>query len=173
MTRIQNGITGVVVTTVLGLSTIVTPVAANASEEGRRNTALALGAAAIALLVTQQHHHHNYDAGYRVQCDDYRNDGYAYRPVDDGYRYDGGYYGRGSRPIVREYVVRDERRFERNHYRRENDRVRFEGSYRSNDYGNYRSSDLGGSRSDNYGSYRSSDHGGYRNREEGFRRSGR
>jgi hypothetical protein len=35
-------------------TTLIAPLAANASEEGRRNTAYALGAASVALLLTQK-----------------------------------------------------------------------------------------------------------------------
>lgn len=41
-------------TAVLGFNIVVVPVAANASEEGKRNTTIALGAAAAGLLFTQK-----------------------------------------------------------------------------------------------------------------------
>src|SRR5579871_6795153 len=49
-----HGITAIALTGVVGLSTLFTPIAASASEQGRRNTALGLGAAATLLLLTQK-----------------------------------------------------------------------------------------------------------------------
>jgi hypothetical protein len=62
MKRVHT-ITALALTGALGLTTIFAPVAANASEEGSRNTAIALGVTALALLLTQNHGHHDYRGG--------------------------------------------------------------------------------------------------------------
>ena len=53
MKRIQHT-TAFALAGLFGLSTLSLPVAARASEEGKRNTAIGLGAAAVALLLTQK-----------------------------------------------------------------------------------------------------------------------
>lgn len=49
-----HSLTAIVLTGLAGLSILSAPLAASASEEGKRNTALGLGAAALGLLLTQQ-----------------------------------------------------------------------------------------------------------------------
>ena len=46
--------TGIALAALVTFSSVVAPMAAQASEEGRRNTTYALGAAAAALLLTQK-----------------------------------------------------------------------------------------------------------------------
>jgi|SRR5579871_5748820 len=53
MKRIHS-ITALALTGVVGLSVLTAPIAASASEAGKRNTAIGLGAAAAALLLTQK-----------------------------------------------------------------------------------------------------------------------
>jgi hypothetical protein len=53
MKRIQH-ITAFAFAGLFGLGTLSLPLAAQASEEGKRNTAIGLGAAAVALLLTQR-----------------------------------------------------------------------------------------------------------------------
>ena len=49
-----HSLTAIALTGMVGFTSICAPLAARASEEGKRNTALGLGAAAIALLLTQK-----------------------------------------------------------------------------------------------------------------------
>ena len=83
---------------------IALPKPAQASEEGRRNTALAIGAAALLYIATQNNHRNDrYNDRY---CDDDR-----YRPVY-----------RTSRPvIVRETYRYDDRRYDNRRYDRDCD----------------------------------------------------
>ncbi len=46
--------TGIALAALVTFSSVVAPIAAQASEEGKRNTTYALGAAAAALLITQK-----------------------------------------------------------------------------------------------------------------------
>lgn len=79
MTRFQTSITALALTGAVGFSGIVAPVAAGASEEGKRNTAIALGALAVGVLLSQQNHHNDYcdDGSYR-RTDVYYNNSYQY-----------------------------------------------------------------------------------------------
>jgi hypothetical protein len=95
--KLRNRMIAASVTIVMG-ATLFMPVAAQASNEGKRNTAIALAAAAALLLLSQNHRSTNYsydryDSGR--DCDQYgypvgRNDRYNTRIE---YRYDNGRYG--------------------------------------------------------------------------------
>ncbi|MCW3097512.1 MAG: hypothetical protein JWL77_3130 [Chthonomonadaceae bacterium] len=49
-----HSLTAIALTGMVGFTSICAPMAARASEEGKRNTAIGLGAAAVALLLTQK-----------------------------------------------------------------------------------------------------------------------
>lgn len=99
-------VTALAITTTLGVS-LLAPLAAQASEEGKRNTTLGLAAAAAALLLTQKNKlpgvvaaagaayaYTQYDASVRNRHRRERNygyDDYRYRRGDNGYR--SGDYG--------------------------------------------------------------------------------
>jgi hypothetical protein len=92
---------------VLGVSMLAAPLTARASEEGRRNTAIALGAAAVVgLLLATNHRHHDVcvvpgpvypvpvynrydDVQVRYHRDSGRDDWRSGR--DDHFRYQGGW----------------------------------------------------------------------------------
>jgi hypothetical protein len=133
--RINRRLTAAAVALAMGAGIVVTPVAANASEEGRRNTALALGAAAAYLLTTQKNKTAGIVAGAGAA--------YAYKRYDDSIkdrhnreRY--GYYDRDYR-----YNDRNDRygneRYDR--YGRNDDRYYDARDYRYNDRYNDRYSD--------------------------------
>ncbi len=122
----------------LGAGMILTPLTARASEEGRKNTALGLGAAAVALLLTQRNKLPGILAAggaayaYSRYDDDVRNrhrreNEYGYAPEyrrpnrDDGYRDSNhdGYHNREDNSYFRDNDHRD-----RDNYNRDNDRRR-------------------------------------------------
>jgi hypothetical protein len=98
MKRIQH-ITALALTSIMGLSTLSLPLVARASETGKRNTALGIGAAAIALLLTQKnklpglltaggaayaYSQYNNDVQARHRREQY---GYDANSQNNGYRY--------------------------------------------------------------------------------------
>jgi hypothetical protein len=90
MKRIHS-IAAIALTGLIGLSTISAPIAANASEEGERNTAYALGAAAVGLLLTQHNKLPGIVAagGAAYAYNRYNNDIQArHREDQGGYTYD-------------------------------------------------------------------------------------
>lgn len=106
--RLNQKLTAAVLAAGMGATMLFTPVAARASEEGRRNTTLALGAAAAVLLLGQRNKIPGIIAAagaaiaykrYQDARNDRRyRDGYGsyYGGYDNGYygnRYDTGYYG--------------------------------------------------------------------------------
>lgn len=139
--KLAHRITALAVAAGIGLSIMVVPSAARASEEGRRNTALGLGAAAAALLLGQRdktagviaavgaayafsqverdHHRwgrdrYRYDDRY---SDSYYDGGYNDRYYGGGYNdryYGGGYssgYDRDQRDRNRDRYSRDDRNY--------------------------------------------------------------
>lgn len=109
------------VTLVVGSAVLMAQAPARASEEGRRNTALALGAAAAALLLTQ----HDKTAGVIAGA----GAAYAYKRYDDaiGARHDRERYGY--------YDYRDNDRYRNDRYN--NDRYNSD-RYRNDRYYNDR-----------------------------------
>ena len=110
--KTTNKITAGLLALTITAGTLIAPVTANASEEGKRNTAIGIGALALGLLLTQKNKlpgivaaggaayaYSQYDASVRNRHrrEDngyyYRNDNHDYRN-QDGYRYgeNGGYY---------------------------------------------------------------------------------
>lgn len=76
-------ITAGVMTLTIAASLFIAPIAAQASEEGRRNTAIAIGAVALGLLLTQHNGGHDRD-DYRDRWD--RRDNFGYnRWGQEGY----------------------------------------------------------------------------------------
>ena len=144
MRRVHR-LTAGAVSIVMCASILALPVAASASEEGRRNTMLGLGAAAAALLLTQknklpgiiagagaayaykryddsinarheQERYGTYGRDVRDYSDDSRYNDPYYRRYDD--RYDNRYYDGGlSRRDDRYYSWRDNRYNDRDSYR--------------------------------------------------------
>lgn len=103
----------------LSVSALIAPIASQASEEGKRNTALGLGAAAAALLLTQR----NKTAGVIAAV----GAGIAYKSYDDSIRSrhrrereDWDY--RGDRRYNSERDYRGDRRYNDDWNRRERDR---------------------------------------------------
>ena len=108
MNRTHN-LAAITLTCLMGVSAIAAPLAATASQEGKRNTTYALGAAAAALLLTQ----HNKLPGLLAaggaayaytQIDTnrrsrYRSDNDGYRGSDRNYRRnDGDQYNKDRQP---------------------------------------------------------------------------
>ena len=110
--KTTNKISAGLLALTLTAGTLIAPVTANASEEGKRNTAIGVGALALGLLLTQKNKlpgivaaggaayaYSQYDASIRARHrreNDgyyYRNDNYGYGS-QDGYRYgeNGGSY---------------------------------------------------------------------------------
>jgi len=92
--KVTHRFTAAALTAVLGAGILAAPLAAQASEEGRKNTAIGLGAAAAYLLLTQKDKVPGLIAGAGAA--------YAYKKYDDARkdrqdrdRY--GYYGRNDR----------------------------------------------------------------------------
>lgn len=104
MNRLHN-FTAIALTGLVSLSALSAPIAASASEEGKRNTALGLGAAALGLLLTQ----HNKLSGLIAAG----GAAYAYSQYnnDIGARHRRARYGYYDRPQNNDY------RNGQNHYR--------------------------------------------------------
>jgi hypothetical protein len=132
-----HSLSAIALTGLVGFSSVCAPLAAHASEEGKKNTAIALGAAAVGLLLTQKNKLPGLVAAggaayaYSEYEKDHRNrDRYGY---DDRYRSDDR-YGRDD------YRSRDDRsraddrsRTERESHgriERDNDRTRADSNYR-------------------------------------------
>ena len=111
MKRVYS-MTALALTGVMGLS-ILTPIAASASEEGKRNTAIGLGVLAAGLLLTQKNKlpgvlaaggaayaYSQYDRDHRRHNQDRNYDDRNYDDRDnrqnDGYRYHENYQNEGS-----------------------------------------------------------------------------
>jgi hypothetical protein len=118
MTRSMNfgRLTAIGIAVAMGTSILATPVAARASEEGRRNTTLALGAAAAALLLTQKNKLPGIVAGAGAA--------YAYSRYNDSVksRHDREdyYYGRNGRDRYGDRYNRDEYRYDNRNDRYDN-----------------------------------------------------
>lgn len=91
--KTMNRLTAGALAIALGASILTVPVAARASEEGRRNTALGLGAAAAALLLTQKNKLPGIIAGAGAA--------YAYSryndAINDRHKREDYWYGRNGR----------------------------------------------------------------------------
>ncbi len=110
-----NSFAALSLTGLLGISMISGPIAANASEEGSRNTAYALGAVALGILLTQHHnnnHRHEHD-----NCD-YSSNTYQYREND---RFHGNRDNSDFRPQINYRYDRNDRDNNRKNDRREDD----------------------------------------------------
>ncbi len=111
--KLSHKLTAAAIAITMGAGLLSTPVAARASEEGRRNTAIGLGAAALALLLTQ----HNKLPGIAVGV----GAAYAATRIGSRHRWDrdryiDNRYDRYDRD--RDYRDRDDRdRYNRDNYR--------------------------------------------------------
>lgn len=162
-----HSLTVIALTGMVGFSSLCAPLAARASEDGKKNTAIGLGAAAVALLLTQKNklpglvaaggaayaysqyekdRRNNNRYGYRYG-DRYNNDRRTnrddYRNQDDRYRTDDPNYNNRYND---RYQTNDQYRSDRddNRYRdeeqcRNDDRYQADDRYRNNrdDYRSY------------------------------------
>lgn len=136
MTRTMNSLrlTASAIAFVAGATVLAAPVRARASEEGRRNTTLALGAAAAALLLTQNNKLPGIVAGAGAA--------YAYSRYNDSVKdrrdREDYYYGRYSRDRYGDRYDRDDYRYD-NRYdrnRRDDRNGRLDGNLYSDRDGN-------------------------------------
>ena len=129
--------TAVALAAAFGIGIMSAPIAARASEEGKRNTAIALGAAAAGLLLTQKNKLHGLVAAGAAA--------YAYKQYDDS--------------------VKDRHRREREYgYDRYNDRYSNRDDYRYNDRYNNRDDYRYNDRYNNSSDYRYHRNDTYNNR---------
>ena len=128
--KITRRITAAALTAVMGAGLLLTPAMARASEEGRRNTALGLGAVAAALLLTQRNKlpgiiagvgaaaaYKRYDDSIR---DRHRYERYGYYDYRDDRNRRNDRYDRNNRDS--RYNDRYDDRYDRNDRNRNNDR---------------------------------------------------
>ncbi|HZO90021.1 MAG TPA: hypothetical protein VFB38_16955 [Chthonomonadaceae bacterium] len=141
-------LTALALAAVMGVGIVTAPLAARASEQGRRNTAIALGAAAVGLLLTQKNKLPGIVAGVGAA--------YAYKRYNDavsdrhrrereyGYYDDNDYYRQDRYRYHRDrndYGDYDDRNYRDDNYRRNDDNCRDNGYSDNGYYGNdYRSS---------------------------------
>lgn len=117
--------TAVAITGIVGFSAISAPIAAQASEEGKRNTAIGLGAVAAALLLTQKNKTPGLIAagGALLAASQLGRDR---RDCDDDRRFNDHRFDRDNR-------------FDRDHHddhdRRDNDRFHRDNGYRFDEHG--------------------------------------
>ena len=104
--KTTNKITAAMLALTITAGTLIAPITANASEEGKRNTAIGIGALAVGLLLTQKNKlpgivaaggaayaYSQYDASVRNRRHR-ENDDWRYDRGDNGYRnHEGDYRG--------------------------------------------------------------------------------
>lgn len=161
---LKNRMTAIMLTLSLGASSMALPLtAAHASEEGKRNTALALGAAAAALLLTQK----NKTPGLVVAGAAVLAYGATQRHHDRDYRgHEGGHYYNGSYNDAG-YQNADYRNHDGSRY--QNDNYQHSDNYRNHDQSSYHSQDNYHNQ-DNYrnqDSYRNQNSSHYQNSNSG------
>jgi hypothetical protein len=100
--KLSQRLTAAAIAITIGASLVMMPTQAKASQEGRRNTALAIGAAALALIISQSGKHHR-DRDY---YSDYRYDNQYSRRYDDDCRDNDRRYYQNTR-------YRDDYRYDR------------------------------------------------------------
>jgi hypothetical protein len=131
----------------LGVGMVSLPITARASEEGKRNTAIALGAAAVGLLLTQKNKVPGIVAGVGAA--------YAYKKYDDS---------------VRDRHRREQRYGYNDDYRRDRDNHDYDRNrdrdWKDNDYRDHRDDRFDGHKNRDYrdnSSWRKDDDDNYRN----------
>jgi hypothetical protein len=159
-----HSLTAIALTGMVGFTSICAPMAARASEEGKRNTAIGLGAAAVALLLTQRNKTPGLiAAGGAViaasQLGHGRNDRDYNRYGDDN-RFNNDNYDRNYRDDRNRDDSRD------NSYRYQDNGGNYGGRDRNNNDQNFGSQGRNNNDSHNYGSRdrnnNDSGHTGYR-----------
>ena len=139
-----HSITAIALTGLIGFSAISAPIAASASEEGKRNTTYALGAAALGLLLTQKNKLPGLlvAGGAAYAYSRYNNDVQArHRDEQDGY-----YYDNNNRRQNSDYRNRWDNGDNGNHqdnsaFNRQDNSQRFRDNSDQNNHGDNRSSD--------------------------------
>jgi len=153
MNRLHN-ITAIALTGIVGFSAVSAPIVAAASETGKKNTTIALGAAALGLLLTQHNKlpgilaaggaayaYSQYNKDVRNR---HRNDRYGYNRNGYNYNRNGRHQDNGGYPYSDNNSRSDYRRNNGNHnarynnqdYRNNNDKYNND-SYSSDNRGNY------------------------------------
>ena len=125
--KTTNKITAALLALTITAGTLVAPVAASASEEGKRNTTLGLGALAVGLLLTQKNKlpgivaaggaayaYSQYDASVRARHRRENDDYYYYHGDRDNRYHDNRDYRNDNRDS-RNHDNRDYRNDSRNH----------------------------------------------------------